>query len=155
LLSWQRSRPISAFFSESIANEVSRLVDCPVAVAAISESPAKQVVLAISRYDLHPSRSNALRTAISLAASSAAHKPLVVGPVNPDLLTETGITLPDKAEYQPEETGLIAWVTKNSEQDSLIMTISHGRAFDRTALEIYQTGRSVVTVSTNKAPNRI
>ena len=41
LLGWCGLRPVTDFFVESIADEVSRLVKCPVAVAAMSEIPRR------------------------------------------------------------------------------------------------------------------
>ncbi len=150
LLSWQRSRPSTAFFSESIANEVSRLVDCPVAVASISESPVEQVILAISNTDLNPARVNGLQAAVCIATSAAAGKPLIVGPgVDPAQLAEAGIVLPEKTEYQSSHMGIIPWVQQNCEKTSLVVSLSRGWAFNRIAAEINRIGCSAVTVTTN------
>ena len=150
LLSWQRSRPIIALFSESIANEVSRLVDCPVAVASISESPVEQVILAISNNDLNASRFNGLQAAVSIATSAAAGKPLIVGPgVDPAQLAETGIVLPEKTEYKSSNRGIIPWVEQISEKTSLVVSLSRGFDFNRIAAFFNSLGCSVVTVTTN------
>jgi nucleotide-binding universal stress UspA family protein len=149
LLGWQGSRPITALFSESIAKEVSRLVECPVAVASSSESPVEQVILAIEDSDLNSSRFNSLQSAVSIAVSAAARKPLVVGPVDPARLAESGIVLPEKTEYKSSHLGIIPWVEQTSEKTSLVVSLSRGWAFDRIAAEINRLGCSVVTIATN------
>jgi hypothetical protein len=155
ILSWRGRQPFTHIFAESIADEVSRRVDCPVAVTAISDSPVEQVYLAISQYDLHPARIDDLQAAISLATTAAPHQPITVGPVNPDQLAEAGITFPEKTEYKPGDLGIIEWVAQTSDKSSLIVTTSRGRAFDRTAIRISELGRSIVSISASKAPSRI
>ena len=149
LLGWPGPRPLTTIFVESVADEVSRLVECPVAVAAISESTTQQVVLAISKYDLRASRIDALPVAVSMAAAVAAHQPLIVGPVDPALLAESGIVLPEKTEYMPGDTNIIKWVEQTVQKESLVISLSRGQAFERTAAKLYQRGCSVVFVTTN------
>jgi hypothetical protein len=149
LLSWPGPRPITTFFVESVADEVSRLVECPVAVAAISESATERVILAISKYDLRASRIDALAVAVSLAAAVAAHQPLIVGPLEPELLAESGIILPEKAEYKPGDANIIKWVEQTVDKESLVISLSRGQAFERTAAKLYQLGCSVVFVTTS------
>jgi Kef-type K+ transport system membrane component KefB/nucleotide-binding universal stress UspA family protein len=148
LLGWQGPRPINTLFVESVADEVSRLVECPVAVAAISESPSEQVVLAISNNDLSASRLKGARSAIRIATCAAPHKPLIVGPVDPELLEQAGIALPEKTEYKPGNTGIIPWVEQIAQENSLIVSLSRGWAFDRIATRTNQIGCSVVAVNT-------
>ena len=147
LLGWQGPRPITTYFVESVADEVSRLVQCPVAVAAISETPVEQVILVISKVDLSASRLEVLRSAISLAIAVAAHKPLVVGPVSPEILSAAGIVLPEKTEYRPSNLGIFPWIEENSQKNSLVVTTSRGRAFDKIAAEINRRGSSMVTIT--------
>ena len=150
LLGWQGSRPITALFSETIANEISQLVDCPVAVASMSASPVEQVILAISKDDLNPSRFNRLQAAISIATSVAAGKPLIVGPdLDPAQLAEVGISLPEKTEFKSSNLGIIPWIEQTSEKSSLVVSLSRGWAFDRIAAEINRLGCSVVTVTSS------
>ena len=155
ILSWRGRQPFTHIFAESIADEVSRRVACPVAVTAISDAPVEQVYLAISKYDLHPARIDDLQAAISIATAAAPHQPITVGPVNPDQLAEAGISLPEKTEYKPGKLGIIEWVAQTSDTSSLIVTTSRGRAFDRTAIRISELGRSIVSISASKAPSRI
>jgi hypothetical protein len=126
-----------------------------VAVTALSESPAERVHLAISQHDLHPARIDDLQAAVRIAAAAAAHQSLVVGPVNPDQLTAVGIKLPEKAEFKPGEMRISEWVAETSDENCLIVTTSRGRAFDRTAIGIFELGRSIISISASKAPNRI
>jgi Kef-type K+ transport system membrane component KefB len=155
IMSWRGPQPFTRIFAESITDEVSRLVDCPVAVTALSESPIEQVLLAISAYDLHPSRIDDLRAAVSIATSTAPHQSLVVGPIPPDQLAEVGIKLPEKTEFIPGEMNIIEWVRQTSDKNSLIVTTSRGRAFDRTAIGISELSRSIVSISASKAPSQI
>jgi Kef-type K+ transport system membrane component KefB len=148
LLGWQGPRPMTTYFVESIADEVSRLVDCPVAVAAISEAPVEQVYLAVSKNDLNASRLERLKAAVSIATSAAAHHPLVVGPADPAELVEAGIDLPERIEYRPGDMGVIPWVEQTAEKNSLIVSLSRGWAFDRIATQTKQAGGSVVGVAT-------
>jgi Kef-type K+ transport system membrane component KefB/nucleotide-binding universal stress UspA family protein len=149
LLDWPGPRPITTFFVESVADEVSRLVECPVAVAAISESATERVILAISKYDLRASRIDALAVAVSLAAAVAAHQPLIVGPLEPELLAESGIILPEKAEYKPGDANIIKWVEQTVDKESLVISLSRGQAFERTAAKLNQRDCSVVFVTTS------
>lgn len=147
LLGWTGPLPITYLLPESVADEVSRMLVCPVAVTAITEDMSEQVVLAISRYDLNVSRLQDLQAAVTIATTAAAHHPLIVGPVEPELMTKTGILLPEKSNMKPAKTSVLNWVEKSSEKDSLVITISHGRAFSRAAAEIYHRGRSVVSIT--------
>jgi Kef-type K+ transport system membrane component KefB len=148
LLGWQGPRPITTYFVESVADEVSRLVECPVAVAAISETPVEQVALAISKNDLNASRLERLKAAVSIATSAAAHHPLVVGPADPAHLVEAGINLPEKTEHEPGDMGVIPWVEQTAQENSLIVSLSRGWTFDRIATQTRKAGCSVVAVST-------
>jgi nucleotide-binding universal stress UspA family protein len=148
LLGWQGPRAMNTLFVESVADEVSRLVECPLAVVAISESPSEQVVLAISKNDLSASRLEGLRSAIRIATSAAPHKPLIVGPVHPELLEQAGIALPEKTEHKPGNMGIIPWVEQTAQKNSLIVSLSRGWAFDRIATQASQMGCSVVAVNT-------
>jgi Kef-type K+ transport system membrane component KefB len=147
LLGWKGPRPITTYFVESVADEVSRLVECPVAVAAISETPVEQVALAISKNDLNASRLENLKAAVSIATAAATHHPLIVGPVDSAQLAEAGLNLPEKTEYKPGETGVIQWVEKTLDKNSLIVSTSRGWAFDRIANQTNQFGGSVVAVN--------
>ena len=155
LLRWPGPRPITRFFVESVADEVSRLVECPVAVAALSDSPAERVVLAVSEDDLGASRVDDLRAAVNIATAAAAHQRLIVGPVAPELLVEAGMTLPERAEHVGGETDLVQWAEQTSGQSDLVVAVSRGRAAGRTAAEIHELGRSVVAVTASKAPRWI
>jgi nucleotide-binding universal stress UspA family protein len=148
LLGWQGPRPITTYFVESVADEVSRLVECPVAVAAISETPVEQVALAISKNDLNASRLERLNAAVSIATSAAAHHPLVVGPADPAELVEAGINLPERTKYKPGDMSAIPWVEQTAQSNSLIVSLSRGWAFDRIVTQVEQSGCSVVAVST-------
>jgi Kef-type K+ transport system membrane component KefB len=147
LLGWQGPRAITTYFVESLADEITRMVECPVAFAAISESPPERVVLAISKHDLTAPRVDNLLAAISVANAVAAHHPLIVGPANPEMLAEVGINLPEKAEYIPGDIGVIQWVEQISDENSLIVSVARGWAFDRIAAEIHRRGCSVVAVT--------
>jgi nucleotide-binding universal stress UspA family protein len=147
LLGWQGPRPITTYFVESVADEVSRLVTCPVAVAALSETPMEQVVLAISKSDLDASRLESLKAAVSIATSLAAHHPLIVGPVKSARLAAAGINLPEKTEYSPGDTGAVRWVANTLEENSLVVSTYRGWAFDRIATQTMQAGCSVVAVN--------
>jgi hypothetical protein len=147
LLGWQGPRPITTYFVESVADEVSRLVECPVAVAAISETPVGQVALALSKNDLNASKLESTKAAVSIATSAATHQPLIVGPVDSAQLAAVGLNLPEKTEYKPGDIGVIQWVEKTLEKNSLIVSTSRGWAFDRIAIQINQVGGSVVAVN--------
>lgn len=149
LLGWQGSRPITTFFVESVADEVSRLAECPVAVASIAEAPTEQVVLAISKNDLNTSRRDDLLAAVSVATAATAHQPLIVGPVDPALLAAAEITLPEKTEFKPGNTGIIPWIEETLQGNSLIVAISRGWVFERIAAEFRQHDCSVVAVIRN------
>jgi nucleotide-binding universal stress UspA family protein len=148
LLGWQGPRPITTYFVESVADEVSRLVECPVAVAAISETPAEQVFLAISKNDLNASRLETLKAAVSIATAAAAHHPLIVGPADPAELVAAGIDLPERTNYEPGDMGVIPWVEQTAQKNSLIVSLARGWAFDRIVTQTKQTGCSVVAVNT-------
>jgi len=148
LLGWERLHPVTSFFTKSVANEVSRLVECPVAVAVVSESPIEQVILAISEADLAASRLNNLQSAVSIAISAAARKPLIVGPVTPAQLEEAGIFLPEKTEYKPSDMDMLPWVEQISNGNSLVVSLSRTWAIDRIAAEMIRSGCSLVAVIT-------
>jgi Kef-type K+ transport system membrane component KefB/nucleotide-binding universal stress UspA family protein len=147
LLGWQGPRPITTYFVESVADEVCRLVTCPVAVAAVSEPPSERVVLAISKSDLDASRLESLKAAVRFATSAAAHHPLIVGPVKSAQLAEAGIDLPEKTEYKPGDMGALLWIAETLKEKSLVVSTYRGWAFDRIATQTKQAGCSVVAVS--------
>jgi len=148
LLGWERLHPVTSFFTKSVANEVSRLVECPVAVAVVSESPIEQVILAISEADLAASRLNNLQSAVSIAISAAARKPLIVGPVTPAQLEEAGIALPERTEYKPSDLDMLPWVEQISNGNCLVVSLSRTWAIDRIAAEMIRLGCSLVAVIT-------
>ena len=84
-----------------------------------------------------------------MAASVAAHQPLIVGPLEPDLLAESGIVLPEKAVFKPGDTNIIKWVEQNVEKESLVISLARGQAFERTAAKLHQLSCSVVFVKTS------
>ena len=152
LLQWPGPRPFTQILVESLADEITRSVDCPVAVAAISDAAVKRVVLAISDLDLRPSRIDDLHTAVNIADAAAPGKPLIVGPVSPERLTEAGVVLPERAEYVPGEMDKAEWAEQISNKGDLVVLVSHGRSFGRNSVEIQELGRSVVAVAASKAP---
>jgi Kef-type K+ transport system membrane component KefB/nucleotide-binding universal stress UspA family protein len=147
LLGWQGPRPITTYFQQSVADEVSRLVQCPVAVAAMSETPAEQVCLAISKSDLNVSRPERLKAAVSIATAATAHHPLVVGPADPADFANAGINLPEKIEHKPGDEGIIPWIEQTAQENSLIVSLSRGWAFDRVVTQTRKAGCSVVAVN--------
>jgi hypothetical protein len=149
LLGWRGPRPITTFFLESVADEVFRLVECPVAVTVISESPVEQVVLAISKDDLIVSRLDVLRSAVNIAKAVALHEPLIVGPVDNESLSEAGIILPEKAKFKSGDTDIIPWIEQTSQKNSLVVCLTGGWAFDRIAADIHQLNRSAIVMITN------
>jgi hypothetical protein len=151
LFQWPGPRPVSQILMESLADEVTRKGGCPVAVVATSDWPAKRVVLAISEHDLQPSRINDLHTAISIAIAAAPGKPLVVGPVTAEQLSEAGIVLPERVEYKPGKMNKADWAEQTSGKGDLVVLVSHGRSFGRNSEEIKELGRSVVAVAASKA----
>jgi len=152
LLQWPGPRPVTQFLVESLADEVTRTVDCPVAIVATSDSPAERVVLAISERDLQPSRIDDLHTAVSIAAVAAPGKPLIVGPVTLEQLADAGIVLPERVEYKPGQADKVEWAEQTSSEGDLVVLVSHGRSFGRNSVEIQELGRSVVAVAASKAP---
>jgi hypothetical protein len=128
------------------------MVDCSVAVVAISDSPAERVVLAISERDLQPSRIHDLHTAVNIAASAAPGMPLPVGPANPDLLAEAGILFPEQVEFKPGQGDKAEWTERISTEGDLVVLVSQGRSFGRNSVEIQELGHSVVAVAASKAP---
>ncbi len=152
LLQWPGPRPFRQTLVESLADEITRSVDCPVAVVATSKSPLERVVLAISERDLQPSRIDDLHTAVNIAAAAAPGKPLIVGPVSPERLTEAGVVLPERAEYIPGEMDKVEWAEQTSSKGDLVVLVSQGRSFGRNSVEIQELGRSVVAVAASKAP---
>jgi Kef-type K+ transport system membrane component KefB len=152
LLQWPGPRPVTQFLVESLADEVTRTVDCPVAIVATSDSPAERVVLAISERDLQPSRIDDVHTAVSIAAVVAPGKPLIIGPVIPEQLAEAGIVLPERVEYKPGQADKVEWAEQTSSEGDLVVLVSHGRSFGRNSVEIQELGRSVVAVAASKAP---
>jgi Kef-type K+ transport system membrane component KefB len=152
LLQWPGPRPFSQILVESLADEITRSVDCPVAVVSTSDSPAKRVILAVSERDLHPSRIADLQTAVSIAGAAAPGKPLVVGPVTSEQLTRAGIVLPERVEYKPGKMETVEWAEQTSARGDLVVLVSQGRSFGRNSEEIQELGRSVVAVAASKAP---
>jgi nucleotide-binding universal stress UspA family protein len=152
LLQWPGPRRVSQILVESLADEVTRSVDCPVAVVATSDSHAERVVLAISERDLQPFRIDDLKVAVSIAIAAAPGKPIIVGPVAPERLVEAGIVLPGWAEYRSGQADKSEWAEQTSSQGDLVVLVSRGRSFGRNSAEIQEMGRSVVAVAASKAP---
>jgi Kef-type K+ transport system membrane component KefB len=152
LLQWPGPRPFSQRLVESLADEINRMVDCPVAVVAAFDSPAERIVLAISERDLEPSRIDDLHTAISIASAAVPGKPLIVGPVTPELLEEAGIMLAEQVEFKPGQVDKFEWAEQTSSEGDLVVLVSDDRAFGRNSVEIQDLGRSVVAVAASKAP---
>jgi len=148
LLGWERPHPTTSFFTKSIASETSRLIECPVAVAAMSDSPIEKVIFAISENDLNASKLNNLQSAASIAISVAAHKPLIVGPVTPAQLENAGFALPERTEYKPSDMDIFPWVEQNSNRDSLVVSLTRTWAIDRIATEMIRSGCSMAAVMT-------
>jgi Kef-type K+ transport system membrane component KefB/nucleotide-binding universal stress UspA family protein len=151
LLQWPGPRSFTQMLVESLADEIIRSVDCPLAIVAASESQIERVILAISERDLWPSRIDDLNTAVSIATAAAPGKPLIVGPINSERLIETGIVLPERAEYIAGSASPAKWAEQTSNQGDLVVMVSQGRSFGRNSVEIQEMGRSVAVVAASKA----
>jgi hypothetical protein len=152
LLQWPGPRPLSQVLVESLADEITRFVDCLVAVVATSDSPAERVVLAISERDLQPSRIDDLQTAVNIAVAVTSGKPLIVGPVIQERLVEAGFVLPERAKYIAGGVDTAEWAEQTSSKGDLVVLVSRSRSFGRNSVEIQELGRSVVAVAASKAP---
>ena len=93
-----------------------------------------------------------LQTAVNIAVATAPGKPLIVGPVIQERLVDAGIKLPEQAEYISREMDKAEWAEQTSSKGDLVVLVSHGRSFGRSAVEIQELGRSVVAVAASKAP---
>ena len=151
VLGWSGARQVTSAFVESLADQVSREVGCPVVVAALVEPAPDRVLLAVAERDLSPSRLDDLHAAAGIAVT-ASQRGLIVGPVSPERLTELGVALPETAEHRPGPAALAKWADRVSEPDDLVVAVSRGRAFGRAAANIHRDGRSVVAVVASKAP---
>ena len=152
MLQWPGPRPVTQLLVESMADEINRLVDCPVAVAAITREREKRVILALTERDLQLSRIDDVHSAVSVAVSAAPGKPLIVGPVAPEQLQEAGIELPERVEFKPGGMDKTTWAEQTSAEGDLVVLVSQGRSFGRNSEEIRDLGRSVVAIAASKAP---
>jgi hypothetical protein len=150
LLRWPGPQPFTQYFAETLSSEVSKLVECPVATAAVLESPPDRVFLAVSKRDLTPSRVDALRAAVDLASAAASNHQLVVGPAAPELLIKAGMTLPEWVEHKAGESELFAWVEQNSNEHDLIVAVFRRRFGSRIITGLHDFDRSVVTVMASR-----
>lgn len=152
VLGWPGTNRVSSSLVESVADEVSRLVECPVAVAAMVDEPFDRVLLGITRKDLKASRVEDLQTAVSIAVAVSSQSELVFGPVDRDQLIEAGIELPKNAEHHAGEESALTWMEGLSKAHDLLVAVSRGRAFGSPASHVHDLGLSVVAVAASKAP---
>jgi hypothetical protein len=67
-------------------------------------------------------------------------------------LSEIGIDLPAGAEHRTGGSDPVDWTEQTSGESDLMVMVSEGRAFGKTAEDIRQLDRSVVAVMASNAP---
>ena len=87
-----------------------------------------------------------MQSAASIANAVASNKPLIVGPVDKDLLLGAGITLPEKAEFRSGNTRILPWIEQVAEKNSLVIGVSRGWALERIMAELSHRGCSVAAI---------
>ena len=152
ILEWPRPRSIAEYFVERPSDEVARLVECPVAIAAFADSQWERVLLVIEEDDLDESQVGDLRLAVGIATGAAADRRMTVGPVTRERLMETGITLPDWVEYEADDVDPDRWIAANARTGDLIVLAAHGRTFGKLASTIGVPDRSIVAVRGSTLP---
>lgn len=152
LLGWPgpndlRARMVGATYSEIIA-----ATSVPVAVAALHPAgDAARVVLYSVNRELAPGNLPTMALALELASTLARRREqaLLVGPVEPAGLAQSGLTVPPIAEHRAGEDDLEAWVAAVSRPGDLVVIPIHDMAISAAAIRVHGTGRSVVAVSQN------
>jgi Kef-type K+ transport system membrane component KefB len=152
VLGWAGLQPVTGILAETIASEVARNVECPVVVVAAVPAEPERAVLIVRERDLHGWSLDAVRTAARLAVSLAPQRRLTVGPLARDEIAAAGIELPEWAEYEPGGSDVVAWAEQVSERGDVIVAASRGRPSERGAQAIVDGGRSVIGVTSSKAP---
>ena len=152
MLEWPRSRSIAEYFVERPSDEVARLVDCPVAIAAFADSQWERILLVVEEDDLDESQVGDLRLAVGIATGAATDRRMTVGPVTRERLEDTGITLPDWVEYEADGVDPDRWIAANARTGDLIVLAAHGRTFGKLASTIGVPDRSIVAVRGSTVP---
>lgn len=151
LLDWPGPRPLIGYFTERTSDEVTRLVSCPVAIASLVDERIERVVLAAAKRDLHPSRIEDLRAAAAIATAIASNRQLIVGPLSPETLAESGIVLPESVRFAAGPPDPELWASENTIAGDLIVLVSRGQRFGSLVGEPPVPGRSVVAVTASKS----
>jgi Kef-type K+ transport system membrane component KefB len=151
LLGWPgpgdfRSRMVGATYSEIIG-----ATSVPIAVAALQDGRRGRVVVYATLFDLVPARLPTVALAVELGRCLCHSKdqPLGIGPADPSVLRDRGLTLPSAVEDRPGPTGLEAWVEEVTEPGDVVVVPMHDLSLGPAAVRVYESGRSVLAVSQN------
>ncbi len=151
LLDWLvESDDIRSWLFGGSESEILGEAAVPSAAAALRPGGWKRVVLVARGIDRLPGRVNSLLVAAELAAElSDRDRPLLVGPLTPDVLKELGCDLPEETAHI-EPSSAVDWLETATRPGDLVIQ-GTVLAPDRRLLALHSAGRSVIAVSHNPA----
>jgi Kef-type K+ transport system membrane component KefB len=152
LLGWPgpqdlRARMVGANYGEIIA-----ATSVPIAIAALHpDTDIARVVLYADARELVPGNLPTMALAVELASTIARSRDvaLVVGPVSPSELAAAGLSVPPTAEHADGDEALDRWAAAATRPGDLVVVPLHDTTIGPTAIEVYDSQRSVLAVIHN------
>lgn len=153
LLAWPGRKDVRAHLLGASYSEIVAATAVPTMIAALhpnGDLTGRRLAVVVREEDLEPSNLLSLRIAADVA-SSLTHRgrPLIVGPVGPDDFGEIDVDLPEVVEYPGGPGDLIEWVRHNTDPGDTIILPFLGLELRSAAIEIHDSGRSVLAVTPN------
>jgi len=153
LLAWPGPKDARGYLLGASYSEIVAATSVPTMIAALhpdGDLTETRLALVVRDEDLGPGNVPSLRIAADVASTLAQRgRPLIVGPVGSEDLAAVDVDLPEAVEYPGGPDDLIEWVRHATEPGDTIVLPFLGIELKSAAIEIYDSGRSVLAVTPN------
>jgi Kef-type K+ transport system membrane component KefB len=153
LLAWPGRTDARSWLLGANYAEIVAATSLPIAIAALQGEAREsegRVVLIARGTDLVPGNRPSLQLGINISSALTTRSvPLVVGPLSPVAMSESGLTLPEDVEYRPGPTQIVAFAAEHTRPGDIVVLPARAPQIRTKAMKVFESGRSVLVVAHN------